>query len=143
MGQSVHSADSCRDMAAYYRAVLYGQDWNPEAPVGGLTFSLKDMADNARPQVSNMKALTIARCREPSEGDRRLSVFLCKEFPKTTKLKARPFWKLARASELLYSPISLWQKKVAFLPLKLNKLNKLNKFKITLRKINVKAANGD
>ena len=45
MVRSVESADSCyRDMAPFYRAVLYGQDGNQDA--GGLAFSLEHMADN-------------------------------------------------------------------------------------------------
>jgi hypothetical protein len=70
------------------------------------------MADNPLPQGSNMK---------PSDGDRLLSFVLRKEFPKTTKLKARAFWKLARASELMLPHLPHTLKPKAFETLKLNK----------------------
>jgi hypothetical protein len=94
--RSVESADSChRDMAPFYRAVLYGQDGNQDA--GGLAFSLEHMSDtDPNPRTPEVRHDMPPK---PVEADRLLSVFLRKEFPKTTKLKAVPFWKLAMASE--------------------------------------------
>jgi hypothetical protein len=119
MGQAVNSADSCRDMAAYYRAVLYGQDWNPEAPVGGSPRSLVHMADIPEAPVGGSPRSLVHM--KPSDADRLLSFVLRKEFPKTTKLKARAFWKLARASELMQSGKQAVRQAKAFETLKLNK----------------------
>jgi hypothetical protein len=80
--RSVDDWLSCpRDMAPFYRAVLYPQDGNQDA--GGLAFSLVHMADedpNPRtPEVQTLAHLLSLYRWKSEEGDRRLSMFLRKE----------------------------------------------------------------